>query len=68
MWPFGKKKLETRADGYTEALIAQLTDNSNKPDKALPATIGALEACAGLVGRAFAACPKSPGQISPRHT
>ena len=53
-WPW-KSNLEYRADSsYTDALVAVITANANGQGTAFPATIGALEAAAGLVGRAFA--------------
>ena len=53
-WPW-QSNLETRADSsYTDALIAAITANAKGQTTAFPAAIGALEAAAGLVGRAFA--------------
>ena len=53
-WPW-QSNLETRADSsYTDALITAITANAKGQTTAFPASIGALEAAAGLVGRAFA--------------
>ena len=54
-WPFSK--LETRADSsYTDTLVAAITANAAGKSTAFPTATAALEACAGLVGRSFAAC------------
>ena len=54
-WPFGNK-LETRAESsYTEALIAALVTRAEGKSLAVPSATAALEACAGVVGRGFAA-------------
>ena len=51
-WPFQR---ETRADSsYTDALVAAITANAGGASTAYPTATAALEACAGLVGRAFA--------------
>ena len=55
IWPFGRK-LETRDDSLTDSLIASLV--SRAQGKTLSHTVGAtgaLEACAGAVGRGFMA-------------
>ena len=53
-WPW-QPTLETRADSsYTDALIAAITANAGGQSTATASATGALEACAGLVGRAFA--------------
>ena len=55
-WPFGKD-LETRAaSSYGDAVIAALVGRAQGKTLAIPASTGALEACSGLVGRAFSAC------------
>ena len=54
LWPFGRK-LETREDAYTDALVAALVSRSEGKTLATPSAIGALEACAGAVGRGFMA-------------
>ena len=52
-WPFGNK-LETRDDSsYTDTLIAVLLNRAQGKTLAVPAAVGALEACAGVVGRGF---------------
>ena len=53
LWPFQRR--ETRADSsYTDALVAAITANASGKTTAFPTATAALEACAGLVGRAFA--------------
>ena len=53
-WPFARR--ETRADSsYTDALIQAITSGAAGETTAFPTATGALEACAGFVGRAFAA-------------
>ena len=54
-WPFGNE-LETRDDSYTDTLIAALVSRAQGKSLAVPSATGALEACAGTVGRGFAAC------------
>ena len=53
-WPFGNK-LETRADSLTDTLIAALVGRAQGKTLAVPSATAALEACAGLTGRGFAA-------------
>ena len=54
LWPFGQN--ETRADdSYTDTLVAALTARAQGKELAVPYALGALEACAGVVGRGFAA-------------
>ena len=53
IWPFGSK-LETRAS-YTDTLIAALVSRAQGKTLAIPSATAALEACAGTVGRGFAA-------------
>ena len=55
IWPFGKRQLETRAEGFTDALIAALVSRADGTTIAAPSATSALEACSGLVGRSFAA-------------
>ena len=53
LWPFQRR--ETRADSsYTDALVAAITANASRQTTAYPNATAALEACAGLIGRAFA--------------
>ena len=54
-WPFGNGKLETRDDSYTDTLIAALVSRAQGKSLAVPSATAALEACAGTVGRGFAA-------------
>ena len=52
-WPW--QAWEKRADSsYTDALVAAITANASGETTAFPTATAALEACAGLVGRAFA--------------
>ena len=54
-WPWTQKPMEIRQDSsYTDALVAAITANSRGQTTAFPNAVGALEACAGLTGRAFA--------------
>ena len=57
MWPFTKRQaLETRAEtSYTDTLIQALVSRARGDSLAIPHATAALEACAGVVGRAFAA-------------
>ena len=53
-WPWSNR--ETRADSsYTDALVAAITAGARGEATAFPTATAALEACAGFVGRAFAA-------------
>ena len=56
-WPWHMgDNLERRADSsYTDALVQAITANAGGQTTAFPTATAALEACAGLVGRAFAA-------------
>ena len=47
---------EKRDSSYTDTLVSFLTANAGGTSTAFPTATAALEACAGLVGRAFAAC------------
>ena len=52
-WLFNQK-LETRADSsYTDALVAAITANAGGQSTALASATGALEACSGMISRAF---------------
>ena len=53
LWPFGNN-LEERAESYSDAFVAALIGRSEGKSLALPSATAALEACAGLTGRAFA--------------
>ena len=54
-WPWQDAPTETRADSsYTDALIAAITANAGGSVTAFPSAVGALEAAAGLISRAFA--------------
>ena len=54
LWPFGDK-LEQRNDSYSDTLIAALVSRAQGKSLAVPSATAALEACAGTVGRGFAA-------------
>ena len=55
LWPFGHH-LETRAaSSYTDVLIAALVGRAQGKSLSIPTATAALEACAGTVGRGFAA-------------
>ena len=54
IWPFGKQ-LETRDDSYSDVLIASLVSRAQGKSLSVPTATAALEACAGTVGRGFAA-------------
>ena len=54
-WPFGNN-LETRAESsYTDTLVAALVSRAQGKSLSIPTATAALEACAGTVGRGFAA-------------
>ena len=53
-WPFDDK-LETRDDSYSDTLIAALVARAQGKTLSIPTATAALEACAGTVGRGFAA-------------
>ena len=67
LWPF--RKPETRQAGtssYTDALVAAITANASGETTAFPSSTGALEACAGFTGRAFAAAKvDAPASVLP---
>ena len=53
-WPWQPR--EDRADSsYTDALVQAITANAGGQTTAFPTATAALEAAAGVVGRAFAA-------------
>ena len=53
-WPWNNK-LETREASYSDALIEALVTRAEGKSLAVPSATAALEACAGLTGRGFAA-------------
>lgn len=53
IWPFNRR--EVRESSLTDALVSQIIASSGGAVSARPIATGALEACAGLVGRAFSA-------------
>ena len=52
-------ELERRDSSYTDVLVASLTANASGETTAFPTATAALEACSGLVGRAFASAAVS---------
>ena len=55
-WPWSTDDaLERRDSSYTDALVTAITANAAGQTTAFPTATAALEACAGLVGRSFAA-------------
>ena len=68
--PFFSRPHETRAENYTEAIIAQLLDSANA-DTVASGTTAAEETVVGLFGRAFASATVTPpgpvaDSLSPR--
>ena len=59
------KELETRDDSFSDTLIAAIVGRAQGKTLALPSALGALEACAGTVGRGFASAEISgrPGVV-----
>ena len=53
MWPFNRT--EIRESSFTDALVSQIVARAGGAVSARPTATGALEACAGLIGRAFSA-------------
>lgn len=53
MWPFFNRR-EVRESSLTDALVTQIVASAGGAVSARPTATGALEACAGLLGRAFA--------------
>ncbi len=51
LWPW---RGERREDSFTDAVVAQIQANASGATTATASATAALEACAGLVGRAFA--------------
>ena len=65
LWPFGNK-LETRDDSYSDVLIAALVARAQSKSLSIPTATAALEACAGTVGRGFAASEVTgPDSLAP---
>ena len=57
LWPFGNGKLETRAaSSYGDAVIEALVGRAEGRSLAGAGATASLEACSGLVSRAFASC------------
>ena len=54
MWPFFNRR-EVRESSLTDALVSQIVANAGGAVSPRPTATGALEACAGLIGRAFSA-------------
>ena len=55
MWNPFKKKIEKRDDSYTDTLVSAILAQANRVTGSVD-SIGALEASAGLVGRALSNC------------
>ena len=53
MWPFNRT--EIRESSFTDTLVSQIVARAGGAVSARPTATGALEACAGLIGRAFSA-------------
>ena len=51
MWPFNRT--EIRESSFTDTLVSQIVARAGGAVSARPTATGALEACAGLIGRAF---------------
>ena len=64
-WPF-KHHLEKRESAYSDAVLAALVSGAEGKTLALPSATAALEACAGTVGRGFAASEVSGPDILTR--
>ena len=63
-WPFGNN-LEMRAESYTDTLVGLLVGRAQGKSLAVPSATAALEACAGTVGRGFAASEvKGPDSLA----
>ncbi len=56
-------ELETRSESYSDSLVAQILANATGKTTAFATATGALEACAGLVGRAFASAEISGSEL-----
>ena len=58
------KRVETRAGtNFTDAQIAALTARAENVNATTPTATAALESCAGVVGRGFAAAEVSGRQV-----
>ena len=63
-WPFGNN-LEMRAESYTDTLVGLLVGRAQGKSLSIPTATAALEACAGTVGRGFAASEvKGPDSLA----
>ena len=54
MWPFFNRR-EIRESSFTDAVVSQIVARAGGAVSPRPTATGALEACAGLIGRAFSA-------------
>ena len=59
IWPFGQD--EKRDDNYTDALVSSIVSRVSGRSLVVNTAVGALEACAGVVGRGFAAAEIEAG-------
>ena len=64
-WPFGNH-LERRESAYSDAVLAALLSKSDGKALAIPSATAALESCAGLAGRGFAAAEVSGADFATR--
>ena len=55
MWPFNLNRREIRESSFTDTLVSQIVARAGGAVSARPTATGALEACAGMIGRAFSA-------------
>ena len=61
-WPFSS--LETRADSFTDTLVALLLSQASGGSTASVDALGVVEACAGLWGRSFASAAVTPSNLA----
>ena len=66
LWPFNQRdEMPLERRNYTDALIASLIQRADCESKITSAAVGALKACAGVTGRAFAGAEvAAPGAIA----
>ncbi len=56
LWPLNRDRLETRSSSQTDTQIQALVSRASGTTLPIPSATGAVESCAGLIGRGFAAC------------
>ena len=54
-WKFWERETRSATDSYADAVVAAILASAQGKTLATPTATAALEACAGLIGRAFAA-------------